>query len=87
MDSRFSLNCGMLIFDDAVQDTHAGGSGCGCSAAVFTAYVLPKIVSGEWKRVLFLPTGALMSKVSFAEGQTVPGIAQAVVVEHVPQEN
>lgn len=84
---RQHLDCGMLIFDDAVQDTHAGGSGCGCSAAVFTAYVLPKIVSGEWKRVLFLPTGALMSKVSFAEGQTVPGIAQAVVVEHVPQEN
>lgn len=83
---RQHLDCGMLIFDDAVQDTHAGGSGCGCSAAVLAAYILPKIASGEWKRVLFLPTGALMSKVSFAEGQTVPGIAQAVVLEHVPKE-
>lgn len=46
------------------------------------AYILPKIAVGEWKRVLFVPTGALMSKVSFYEGNSVPGIAQAVVLEH-----
>lgn len=84
---RQHLDCGMLIFDDAVQDTHAGGSGCGCSAVVFASYILPRIISGEWKRVLFVPTGALMSKVSFAEGQTVPGIAQAVVVEHMEEKD
>ncbi|MCI5649216.1 MAG: stage V sporulation protein AD [Fusicatenibacter sp.] len=76
------LDCGMLIFDETTQDTGAGGSGCGCAATVFTAYLLPKLESGEWKRILFVPTGALMSKVSFQEGQSVPGIAQAVVVEH-----
>lgn len=80
--SRQHLDCGMLIFDEAAQDTGAGGSGCGCAAVVLTSYLLPKLESGEWKRILFLPTGALMSKVSFQEGKSVPGIAQAVVIEH-----
>ena len=56
-------DCGILIYDQESQDTHAGGSGCGCSASVLAAYILPKIERGEWKRVLFVPTGALMSKV------------------------
>ena len=76
------MDCGIEIFDNATQDTHAGGSGCGCSAATFASYILPKLEKGEWKRILFVPTGALLSKVSFNEGQSVPGIAQAVVVEH-----
>lgn len=75
------MDCGIEIFDEEKQDTHAGGSGCGCAASVFAAYILPKIESGEWKRVLFVPTGALLSKVSFSEGNSVPGIAHAVVVE------
>lgn len=75
------MDCGMTIFDAATQDTHSGGSGCGCSAVTFCGYVLPKIKSGEWKRVLFVPTGALLSQVSFNEGQSVPGIAHAVIVE------
>lgn len=76
------LDCGMLIYDQACQDTHAGGSGCGCAATVLTSYILPKIESGKWKRVLFVPTGALLSKVSFYEGQSVPGIAHGVVLEY-----
>ena len=74
-------DCGILIFDADTQDTHAGGSGCGCSAVVLAGYILPGILSGKWKRVLFVPTGALLSKVSFNEGDTVPGIAHAVVIE------
>ena len=75
------MDCGVEIFDGDTQDTHAGGSGCGCAASVFAAYILPRVESGEWKRILFVPTGALLSKVSFSEGGTVPGIAQAVVIE------
>lgn len=30
------------------------------------------------KRVLFVPTGALLSKTSFNEGQSIPGIAHGV---------
>ena len=74
-------DCCMLIFDPAKQDTGAGGSGCGCAASVLAEYLLPKLENGEWKRILFVPTGALMSKVSFQEGSSVPGIAQAVVIE------
>lgn len=77
------MDCGIEIFDSETQDTHAGGSGCGCAATVLVSYILPKIASGEWKRVLFVPTGALMSKVSFAEGSSVPGIAHGVVIESV----
>ena len=76
------MDCGIEIFDKETQDTHAGGSGCGCSAAAFASYILPKIEKGEWKRILFIPTGALLSKVSYNEGKSVPGIAQAVVAEH-----
>ena len=74
-------DCGIEIFDADAQDTHAGGSGCGCSAVTLAAYILPKLESGEWKKVLFLPTGALLSKTSFNEGKSVPGIAHAVVLE------
>ena len=76
------LDCGMTIFDQETQDTHAGGSGCGCAAVTLASFVLPKIERGEWKRVLFVPTGALMSTVSFNEGASVPGIAHAIMLEH-----
>ena len=81
--SPIHKDCGILIYDDPSQDTHAGGSGCGCSAVVLASYILPKIVSGEWKRILFVPTGALLSKVSLNEGDSIPGIAHGVVIEHM----
>ena len=80
--SKQHMDCGIEIYDAKEQDTHAGGSGCGCSAVVLAAMILPKLRKGVWKRVLFVPTGALLSKVSFNEGQTIPGIAHAVVLEH-----
>ncbi len=80
VESRY-MDCGIEIFRDETQDTHAGGSGCGCSASVLCAYILPQIRDGVWKRVLFIPTGALLSTVSYNEGQSVPGIAHAVILE------
>jgi stage V sporulation protein AD len=79
--SNNHMDCGIEIFDKDSQDTHAGGSGCGCSAVTFTGYVLKQLREGTWKRVLFVPTGALLSQVSFNEGNSVPGIAHAVIVE------
>lgn len=76
-------DCGMKIFEGQAQGTGAGGSGCGCAATTLSAYYLPKIQSGEYKRILFVPTGALMSTVSFNEGETIPGIAHGVVLESV----
>ena len=77
------MDCGMEIFDPESQDTHAGGSGCGCCAVTLSAYVLKQLEAENWKRVLFLPTGALLSKTSFNEGRTVPGICHGVVIEAV----
>lgn len=74
-------DCGILIYDAQTQDTHSGGSGCGCAASVLTGYILPNLIAGKWKRILFVPTGALLSKVSFNEGDSIPGIAHAVVIE------
>ena len=80
--SQQHMDCGIEIYDAEKQDTHAGGSGCGCAAVVLAAMILPKLRKGTWKRVLFVPTGALLSKVSFNEGQTIPGIAHGIVLEH-----
>ena len=77
------MDCGLEIFNQEEQDTHAGGSGCGCSAVVLSAYLLKKIEEGVLNKILFVPTGALLSKTSFNEGKTVPGIAHAIVIEKV----
>lgn len=77
------MDCGMEIYDKNTQDTHAGGSGCGCAAVTLCSYILPNIQNGTWKRVLFVPTGALLSTVSYNEGQSIPGIAHGVILEHI----
>jgi len=77
------MDCGTTIYDAETQDTHAGGSGCGCSAVTLSAYILKQVEEGNWRRVLFMPTGALLSKTSFNEGMTIPAIAHAVVIEGV----
>lgn len=81
--SKNHMDCGIEIYDPEVQDTHSGGSGCGCSAVTLCGYLMRQLYEGKWKRILFVPTGALLSPVSFNEGQSVPGIAHAVVLEAV----
>lgn len=79
--SHNHMDCGIEIYNADTQDTHAGGSGCGCSASTLCGYVMDKMKKKEWKRVLFVPTGALLSTVSFNEGNSVPGIAHGVMLE------
>lgn len=74
------IDCGLEIFTPE-QDVHAGGSGCGCSAVVLNGHLLKRFASGELKRILFLATGALLSTTSSQQGDTIPGIAHAVVLE------
>lgn len=74
-------DCGLLIYDNELQDTHSGGSGCGCSAVTLAGYLLDKLYEGEWQRILFVPTGALLSPVSANEGSSIPGIAHAIILE------
>ena len=79
--SEQHMDCGIEIFDGESQDTHAGGSGCGCSAVTLSGYILKQLEECNWKKVLFMPTGALLSKTSFNEGKSVPGIAHGLVIE------
>lgn len=72
------FDCGLLIYDTEKQDVHAGGSGCGCSASVLSAYILPKLESGEFHDVLYIATGALMSPMAVLQGQSIPGIAHLI---------
>ena len=74
-------DCGMLLYNAEHQDVHAGGSGCGCCAAVFAGHILKCMQEGMWRRVLFAPTGALMSLVTSQQGESIPGICHALALE------
>ena len=71
-------DCGLLLFDLEKQDVHCGGSGCGCSAAVLTTLLLPGLLAGKWKHILFCPTGALLSPTSTQQGESIPGVCHAI---------
>lgn len=75
------MDCGSMIFDNGVQGTKAGGSGCGCIASVFCGHFMPKLASGEIKRGMFVATGALMSPTTSQLGEPIIGIAHGVVIE------
>ena len=81
--SAMHEDCGVKIYDGESQGTGAGGSGCGCSAVTLSGHYLKLLKKKEVRKILFVPTGALLSTVSFNEGQTVPGIAHGVVIEAV----
>ena len=71
-------DCGNLLYDFEAQDVHSGGSGCGCSASVLAAHILPALARGELRDVLLLSTGALMSPSSVQQGEHIYGIAPLV---------
>ena len=73
-------DCGQMFFRRN-QNTLCGGSGCGCCATVFNSYIMKKLQDGQYKRVLFLPTGALLSTTASQQGESVPGVCHAIVVE------
>ena len=73
-------DCGLLLFDREQQDMHCGGSGCGCSASVLCGHLLRGMREGKWKRILFAPTGALLSPTSSFQGESIPGICHAVIL-------
>ena len=71
-------DCGLLLYDRERQDVHAGGSGCGCGAAVLCGWLLEGLRSGRWSNLLFCATGALLSPTSVGQGESIPGICHAV---------
>lgn len=74
-------DCGKMIFNLKDQDVNSGGSGCGCSASVLCSHIIKNMKKGRLSKVLFVATGALMSPTSSKQGNTIPGIAHAVLLE------
>lgn len=74
-------DCGMMIYDDIKQETKAGGSGCGCSGSVFCGYYYKKLIKKHFRKILFIPTGALMSTTTAQQGDPIMGIAHCVAIE------
>lgn len=77
-------DCGTMIYDLERQDVAAGGSGCGCSAAVLCSAILPQVQQGALHDVLFIATGALMSPTSVQQGESIPGIAHLLHISDRP---
>ncbi|MCL2570616.1 MAG: stage V sporulation protein AD [Firmicutes bacterium] len=74
-------DCGRMIYD-LDQNQYQGGSGCGCSAVILNGFIMDKLKKGEYKKILFVGTGALLSPISSWQGETIPAIAHAVVIEN-----
>ena len=79
LDKKFK-DCGEMIYEKE-KNFEGGGSGCGCSASVLTGYFYKQLRKGALKRILVLSTGALLSTISPFQGESIPGIAHAVVLE------
>lgn len=80
--SKNFTDCGVLIFRPD-QDVHSGGSGCACSATVFSGYFYSGLLNGQYNKILLVSTGALLSPTSYQQGESIPCIAHAVAVEKV----
>ncbi len=78
-------DCGIMIFDGKKQDTHSGGSGCGCSASVLNGYLYKEMQKGNLNKILFIATGALLSPISAWQGESIPSIAHAIAIERTIQ--
>ena len=75
------MDCGVEIYHRKAQDVNSGGSGAGCSAVVFSGYVMDKLKKKEWKKILFAGTGALLSPLSSQQGESIPGICHVVCIQ------
>ena len=76
----FHDDCGLLLYDMTKHDVHAGASGCGCSASVLCTHILNSLKTGDFKKVLFCATGALLSPTSVLQGENIPSIAHLIEI-------
>lgn len=73
-------DCGQMYFRRN-QKTLCGASGAGCCATVFNSYIMKKFRYGQYKKILFMPTGALLSTTATQQGDTIPCVCHAIVIE------
>lgn len=82
MEQTTFKDCGLMVFDREKQGVQAGGSGCGCSAVVSYGHIMKQLKEGKLRRVLVVATGALLSPLSYQQGESIPCIAHAVAIEN-----
>ena len=76
------FDCGAMLYKEE-QQTFQGGSGAACSAIVFNSFILNKFKNKEYKKILLVGTGALLSPLTSFQGESVPCIAHCLEVCHV----
>lgn len=81
IDQTVFKDCGLMVYDLEKQQVQAGGSGCACSAVVTYSHLMKKLREKELRKILVVATGALLSPVSFQQGESIPCIAHAVAIE------
>lgn len=59
----------------------SGASGAGCSAAIFFSDVYNRMIEGEYSRALLMATGALLSPLSFQQGESIPCTCHAIELD------
>lgn len=74
-------DCGCMMFDIKGQDMHAGGSGCGCIASIFCSEIIRRFKCAEVKKMILMATGALMNTQALYQGESIPAVAHAIVIE------
>lgn len=74
-------DCGMLIYAPEQPEVFSGGSGAACSSLVTFGYLLEKLRTGTWGRILVAATGALLSTFTSQQKDSIPAISHAVVFE------
>jgi stage V sporulation protein AD len=74
-------DCGMMMYDYQKQTVQAGASGPACSAVVTYGHLMNRMRAGELNRILVVATGALLSPISYQQGESIPCIAHAVAIE------
>lgn len=65
------IDCGASMFSQE-QDTHAGGSGCGCVASVSCGWIMGRMEKGEFRRVLLSGSGAMLSPSAVSRAKAFP---------------
>jgi stage V sporulation protein AD len=83
LGDRYS-DCGVLLYDAERQDVHSGGSGMACSALVLSGFLMHQLRTGRYRRILLAATGALHSPTTYKQGESIPAICHAVVLEAEP---
>lgn len=74
-------DCGAMIFSREQTEVFNGGSGTACCAVVTFGPLVRRLRRGELRKILVAATGALHSTVSVQQGESIPAVCHAVVLE------